>query len=134
MSDLREVYITTDRSIAKTYFQKALMDAHVSRMDNANKLRIKKVIFNDPATIIIWQDGSKTVVKCSENETYDPEKGMAMAIAKKALGNSGNYYNEFKKWLPKEEKKPLMDWFKEPGFFQKCVYTLLFGTGEEDDG
>jgi hypothetical protein len=62
---------------------------------------IKKVIYNDPATIIIWEDGTKTVVK-AEGEDYDPEKGLAMAIAKKAFGNEGNYYNEFKKWLPKE--------------------------------
>ena len=64
---------------------------------------ITNVIFNDPATIVFWNDGTKTVVK-AENETFDPEKGLAMAIAKKALGNKGNYYNEFKKWLPKEEE------------------------------
>lgn len=62
---------------------------------------IKKVIFNNPATIVMWEDGTKTVVK-AEGEDYDPEKGLAMAIAKKAFGNEGNYYNEFKKWLPKE--------------------------------
>ena len=62
---------------------------------------IKKVIFNNPATIVMWEDGTKTVVK-AEGEDYDPEKGLAMAIAKKAYGNEGNYYNEFKKWLPKE--------------------------------
>lgn len=60
---------------------------------------IKKVIFNDPATIVIWADGTKTIVK-SDNEKYDPEKGLAMAISKKALGNKGNYYETFKKWLP----------------------------------
>lgn len=76
---------------------------------------IKKVIFNNPATIVLWNDGTKTVVKCSEpcitcqdprdnqNPSFDPEKGLAMAIAKKVLGNKGNYYNEFKKWLPKED-------------------------------
>lgn len=64
---------------------------------------IKNVIFNDPATIVFWDDGTKTVVK-AENEPFDPEKGLAMAIAKKALGNKGDYYNEFKKWLPKEEE------------------------------
>ncbi len=64
---------------------------------------IKDVIFNCPATIVLWTDGSKTVVKCDEDELYDPEKGLAMAIAKKYLGNKGNYYNEFKKWLPEEE-------------------------------
>lgn len=62
---------------------------------------IKKVIFNNPATIVMWEDRTKTVVK-AEGEDYDPEKGLAMAIAKKAFGNEGNYYNEFKKWLPKE--------------------------------
>lgn len=32
---------------------------------------IKKIIFNDPATIIIWGNGDKTIVKCGEGETYD---------------------------------------------------------------
>ena len=67
-------------------------------------LSIKKVIFNDPCTIILWSDKTKTIVKCGENEKYDPEKGMAMAISKKFLGNKGNYYETFKKWLPEEEK------------------------------
>lgn len=60
---------------------------------------IEKVIFNDPATIIFWKDGTKTVVKCSEDDEFNPEVGMAMAISKKALGNKGNYCNEFKKWV-----------------------------------
>lgn len=59
---------------------------------------IEKVIFNDPATIVFWSDGTKTVVKCGERDKFDPEKGMAMAISKKALGNSGSYYDEFKEW------------------------------------
>ena len=67
-----------------------------------SRMSIKKVIFNNPATIVFWSDGSKTVVK-AHNDDYDPEKGIAMAIAKKALGNEGNYYNVFKKWLPKED-------------------------------
>ena len=66
---------------------------------------IKKVIFNYPATIVLWTDESKTVVKCQDGDIYDPEKGLAMAISKKALGNKGNYCNEFKKWLPEEEEE-----------------------------
>ena len=50
-----------------------------------NKLEIKKVIFNDPATIVFWKDGTKTVVKC-ENEEFDEEKGLAMAIVKSVFG------------------------------------------------
>ena len=71
---------------------------------NPNLLGIKNVVFNPPATIVFWTDNSKTVVK-AENETFDPEKGLAMAITKKALGNKGNYYETFKKWLPKTESK-----------------------------
>ena len=86
--------------------------------------KIKKIIFNNPATIVFWEDGTKTVVKCDEpcitcqapddkrNTRFDPEKGLAMAIAKKALGNQGNYYNEFKKWLPKEEKNETRNDFR----------------------
>lgn len=68
---------------------------------------IKKVIFNNPATIIFWADGTKTVVKCQEGDTYDPEKGMAMAIAKKALGNQGNYCNVFHDWLSTCDVEPI---------------------------
>ena len=65
---------------------------------------IKNVIFNDPATIVFWSDGSKTVVKVQDGDEYDEEKGLAMAISKKALGNKGNYCNEFKKWMPEEDE------------------------------
>ena len=66
---------------------------------------IKKVIFNEPATIVFWEDGTKTVVKCSKRDTYDYEKGIAMAIAKKVFGNTNNYYKKIKNFLPKEEKQ-----------------------------
>ena len=61
---------------------------------------IKQVIFNNPATVVFWSDGTKTVVKCSENDTFDPEIGLAMAICKKAFGNTGAYNEVFKKWVP----------------------------------
>lgn len=63
---------------------------------------IKKVIFNDPATIVFWSDGSKTVVKCQEGDTYSEELGLAMCISKKYLGNKDNFNEEFKKWIPEE--------------------------------
>ena len=73
--------------------------------------KIVKVIYHDPATIVFWDDGTKTVVKCS-NESYDPEKGLAMAISKKALGNNGHYYETFKKWAP--EIEPLEEGSEKP--------------------
>lgn len=67
-------------------------------------LEIKKVLYKNPATIVFWKDGSKTVIKCQKNDKYDPEKGLAMAFLKKINGNTGSYYKLFKKWLPKEEE------------------------------
>lgn len=92
---------------AKDYMKTCLLDSSLYayfKPNNTNLPGIKDVIFNEPATIVIWSDGTKTVVKCQEGEGYDPEKGMAMAISKKALGNKGNYCEVFKKWLPEEEK------------------------------
>ena len=63
---------------------------------------ITNVIFNNPATIVFWSDGTKTVVKCDERDEFDPEKGLAMAICKKHFG--GGFYNDiFKKWIPEED-------------------------------
>lgn len=67
-------------------------------------LRIKEVIFNNPATIVFWNDDTKTIVKAND-DAFDPEKGLAMAITKKFLGNKGNYYNELRKWLPKKDEE-----------------------------
>lgn len=66
---------------------------------------IKNVIFAPPATIVYWSDGSKTVVKCSEKDVFDPEKGLAMAIAKRCGGNKGSYYKEIQSWVEKSGKK-----------------------------
>lgn len=62
---------------------------------------IDRVMFNTPATIVFWKDGTKTVVKAQKGDKFDPEKGLAMAFAKRALGDKGNYYNVFLKHLPK---------------------------------
>ena len=69
-----------------------------------SNVKIEKVIFNDPATIVLWSDGTKTVVKCQDGDIFDPEKGLAMAISKKAMGNKGNYCDQIKKWTKKQPK------------------------------
>lgn len=67
--------------------------------------KIKKVHFNGPCTIVLWDDNTKTIVR-AQNEFFDPEKGLAMAIAKKFLGgNKGRYFDEFKKWCKPREKQ-----------------------------
>jgi hypothetical protein len=65
---------------------------------------ITNVIYNDPATIVMWSDGTKTVVR-ADGEKYDPEKGLAMAMCKKHAGNKRDYYHTFLHWLKKAPKK-----------------------------
>lgn len=59
----------------------------ISKIELTPRVKVEKVIFNKPATIIFWSDGTKTVVKCGENDTYDKEKGFYIACAKKLFGN-----------------------------------------------
>lgn len=80
------------------------------------RLNIKDVIFSDRVTVILWKDGTKTMVRAGKREHYDPEKGFAMAVCKKMFGNKGNYYEVFKKYVPvtdyivdkKDAKKDIM--------------------------
>lgn len=68
---------------------------------------IAKVIYNPPATIILWEDETKTVVKCCENDIYDLEKGFAMAVIKKLCGNdSALFHKLFKTWCLESKDNP----------------------------
>lgn len=76
---------------------------HIVKFDDT--VKIKNVIFNPPATIVFWTDGTKTVVKTQNGEEFDPEKGFTMAYFKKMHGNKGHYFEEIKKWTEKYEEK-----------------------------
>ena len=43
----------------------------------------KKVIYNPPATIVIWNDDTKTIVKTTDGEQFDPERGYLQAYYEK---------------------------------------------------
>lgn len=95
-----------NRSGVKVYIPMALRNGKTGYQYAFYQPEIKNVIFNDPATIVFWTDGTKTVVKCQEDDEFDPEKGLTMAIAKKVYGNKGSYCNVIKKWCdPYHEKQ-----------------------------
>lgn len=50
---------------------------------------VKEVIFAPPATIVYWKDGSRSVVKCSDDDYFDEEMGFALCFMKKILSTSG---------------------------------------------
>lgn len=103
---------------------------------------IKNVIFNDPATIVFWNDGTKTVVKCQPGDSFDPEKGLAMAIVKKAYGNKGSYCNQLKKWLHKSKKQKPKNKMtfreeaakKHPEHINACWMGGVFGCPRDKEG
>lgn len=82
---------------------KKLVDSFETKQSTNRRVKIKNVIFPDPATVVFWSDGTKTVVKTQGGEKYNKEKGLAMAIIKKITGNTGNYYEIFKEWCGDEE-------------------------------
>ena len=75
----------------------------VSYANHFDPNSIKDVRFNNPATIIFWKDGTKTVVKCQEGDTFNPELGFLAAVLKKLCGNKGNYNDVVKKWVYPEK-------------------------------
>ena len=103
---------------------------------------IDKVIFSGPATIVFWTDGTKTVVKCRKGDKFDPEKGIAMACAKKLLGNEDGYHREIAKHIepPENPEELRKEAYKLCGktkcescpanLFGGCPNFLLLGTSE----
>jgi hypothetical protein len=73
------------------------MYASASRFKEVTTPLIQKVIYNPPATIIIWDDGTKTIAKCDEHDTYNAEKGLLICMAKKAYGGK-MVREEMDKW------------------------------------
>ena len=97
------VYYVSTYDLTDIIFKKENITHDRPDSDSFSLPNIKAVYFNDPLTCVIWEDGVKTFVKNVDGDhNYDPEKALAMAISKKALGNKYNYYKEFKKWLPEK--------------------------------
>ena len=63
---------------------------------------IDKVLFNPPATIVFWLDGTKTVVKCKEGEEFSEWAGIALCLAKKLYGP--NFHKIFRAHCSDPEK------------------------------
>lgn len=72
----------------------------MNAMFGVSKFEYKKIIFSGPCTIVLWKDGTKTMARTNEEETFDPEKGVAVCFMKRALGEI-----EGKKVLRKASKQ-----------------------------
>lgn len=114
--DPTEAMIVNDQVIGKAIHAAMAIDYSRQSMERAKKndivkfgmcsVSIRKVIFNDPATVVLWSDGTKTVVKCGPEDKFDMEKGLAMAIVKKMAGNDNSFHKVFKQYPKKKKKEP----------------------------
>lgn len=67
---------------------------------------VENILFNPPAMIVFWKDKTKTIVKCSEGETFNPYYGFCAALAKKVYGCNSRVNKIVDKYNnPKKEEK-----------------------------
>lgn len=58
--------------------------------------KVEKIIYNmknpmKPATIVYWKDGTKTVVICTDKDTFTKEMGVAMCFIRKMMPNRSEF-------------------------------------------
>ena len=76
-------------------YEKGLAIARNKKLRN----KIKRVEFNKPWTIVIWNDGTVTRCKCQKGDKFNKETGLAICIAKKFYAENENIYHEMvRKW------------------------------------
>lgn len=51
-----------------------------------NLIYIEKVIYNKPAVIVVWSDGTKTRSTCDKEDIWNPELGLMLCVMKKVMG------------------------------------------------
>ena len=62
-------------------------------------LKIDKAIFSNDHTIVFFENGDKQIVKCSEEDAFNPYLGITMCVLKEILGEQE--YNQMKKDISK---------------------------------
>lgn len=86
------------RDIADYCVNDVLMTMKAAKNKNFYSLNVSKIIFNPPATIVFWEDGTKTVVKCSAEDEFSEYYGLLAALGKKVYENN----NQIKKLIDKK--------------------------------
>lgn len=98
---------------------------------------IKKVIFNEPVTVVCWGDGVKTVVHCQEGDRYDPRTGLLLCCAKRLFGNRGRYNDILNKAMGTHDAEGNTAWSAPFGTPERAAQTLVDKgkfCGQETDG
>lgn len=96
---------------------------------NIQDVKIKKAIYSNPYTHILWSDGTKTTAKCDDADTYDELTGFMMCVFKKMFPAKQmrkmfkNYvYGNDKKYIKRDKK------YKLPKYKDYGNMTLGYST------
>lgn len=67
----------------------------------------KKIIVNEDSevTVVLWNDGTKTIVRCSEADTYDSYAAYCAAFAKKCYGTNSQLKRTIEKLTVYQDTK-----------------------------
>lgn len=76
---------------------------------DARTPKAKKVIYDEAAgvTVVLWTDGTKTIVRAAEGEEHDAYLGYCIALAKKMHGTNSALKRDLEKVLVVKEDKKL---------------------------
>lgn len=75
----------------------AISDANTNQIPAENDIAfwgipdVEKILFSPPHTIVFWEDGSSTIVKCMKGQQFDSYTGFAMACMKKMFGSTSRW-------------------------------------------
>lgn len=94
---------------------------------------VKSVIFSGRKTIVQWNDGTKTIVTCGQDDIFDPYAGFCAAIAKKVFGSTTSV-KRILKTVAKEQqpKKKKENLGLETKPVPDAVYCLCSRQDEEE--
>lgn len=96
---MQTIYKELEKEIANSFLENELdedeidNDLNLIRMieeleeeEQNDYLAYDKIIFNNPATIVLWADGTRTVVKACKEDKFNKEVGLKTALLQRVFG------------------------------------------------
>lgn len=112
VTNMLSAYQTIDKIVTQKTINKVSVNPttkipgnfYIEKNSSTKMIYIKKVLYNNPVTVVWWSDGTVTRNRCPENVTYNPDTGLLFCITKRLLGNN-DVAEIFNAWsLPENEE------------------------------
>ncbi len=94
-------------------------------------LKPKRIIHNRLATIVFWNDNTKTVVKCSENDEPDNYTAFCAAYCKKVFGNNSHLKRVIKDAENGKPEKHVVSKLRPTGSLSASKVSHIIGDFEK---